>query len=65
MIFSAPGELPRPDLDGANIGIAHGTTNALLGILVAAVVIFVTGIPLAYYGLFTDECGVTGVARRR
>ena len=34
---------------GANIGIAHGTTNALLGILVAAVVIFVTGIPLAYY----------------
>ena len=50
---------------GANIGIAHGTTNALLGILVAAVVIFVTGIPLAYYGLFTDECGVTGVARRR
>lgn len=34
---------------GANIGIAHGTTNALLGILVAAVVIFVTGLPLAYY----------------
>jgi purine-cytosine permease-like protein len=34
---------------GANIGIAHGTTNALLGILVAAVIIFVTGIPLAYY----------------
>ncbi|WIB01469.1 hypothetical protein QOL15_07220 [Curtobacterium sp. MCBA15_012] len=34
---------------GANAGIAYGTTNALLGILVAAVVIFVTGIPLAYY----------------
>ncbi len=34
---------------GANIGIAHGTTNALLGILVAAVIIFVTGFPLAYY----------------
>ncbi|NQX26500.1 hypothetical protein HQQ81_03940 [Microbacteriaceae bacterium VKM Ac-2854] len=34
---------------GANIGIAHGTTNALLGIAVAALIIFVTGIPLAYY----------------
>ena len=34
---------------GANIGIAHGTTNALLGILLAAVVIFVSGFPLAYY----------------
>ncbi|CAL8898100.1 hypothetical protein KVA01_08140 [Kocuria varians] len=34
---------------GANIGMAHGTTNALLGILVAAVIIFVTGLPLAYY----------------
>ncbi|WP_226347052.1 purine-cytosine permease family protein [Agilicoccus flavus] len=34
---------------GANIGIQHGTTNALLGILVAAAIIFVTGIPLAYY----------------
>ena len=34
---------------GANIGIAHGTTNALLGILIAAVVIFVTGVPLAVY----------------
>ncbi|MGK4065920.1 hypothetical protein AB0Y14_07655 [Rothia sp. HC945] len=34
---------------GANAGIAYGTTNALLGILVAAVIIFVTGIPLAYY----------------
>ncbi|MBF4511245.1 hypothetical protein ITJ66_02005 [Plantibacter sp. VKM Ac-2885] len=34
---------------GANIGMAHGTTNALLGIAVAALVIFVTGLPLAYY----------------
>ncbi|HST70933.1 MAG TPA: hypothetical protein VLK55_00605 [Kocuria rosea] len=34
---------------GANIGMAHGTTNALLGILVAAVIIFTTGLPLAYY----------------
>ncbi|HEY2095582.1 MAG TPA: hypothetical protein VGH72_03935 [Pseudonocardia sp.] len=34
---------------GANIGIAYGTTNALLGILVFAVVIFATGLPLAYY----------------
>ncbi len=34
---------------GANIGIAYGTTNALLGIALAAVVIFVTGFPLAYY----------------
>ncbi|MEH0108932.1 hypothetical protein V6N00_04275 [Tersicoccus sp. MR15.9] len=34
---------------GANIGIAHGTVNAVLGIGVAAVIIFVTGFPLAYY----------------
>lgn len=34
---------------GANIGISYGTTNAVLGILVAAVIIFVTGFPLAYY----------------
>ncbi len=34
---------------GANIGIAHGTTNALWGILIAAMIIFVTGFPLAYY----------------
>lgn len=34
---------------GANIGIAHGTTNALWGIAIAAVIIFVTGFPLAYY----------------
>ncbi|MFF7891885.1 purine-cytosine permease family protein [Streptomyces sp. NPDC007907] len=35
---------------GAGIGLAHGTGNALLAIGVAAVVIFVTGFPLAYYG---------------
>ncbi|WP_052865003.1 purine-cytosine permease family protein [Streptomyces niger] len=35
---------------GAGIGLAHGTGNALAAILVAAVVIFVTGFPLAYYG---------------
>ncbi|SDT05019.1 purine-cytosine permease family protein [Microlunatus soli] len=34
---------------GANIGIAHGTVNGLLGIAVAAVIIFVTGWPLAFY----------------
>ncbi len=34
---------------GANIGIAYGTTNAVWGIAVFAVVIFVTGFPVAYY----------------
>ncbi|WP_314172520.1 purine-cytosine permease family protein [Streptomyces winkii] len=34
---------------GAGIGIAHGTGNALIAIALAAVVIFVTGLPLAYY----------------
>src|SRR4051794_15336736 len=34
---------------GANIGIACDTTNALSGIAVFAVVIFLTGFPLAYY----------------
>ncbi len=34
---------------GANIGIAHGTVNALWGIGIAAVIIFTTGFPLAYY----------------
>ncbi|WP_432519011.1 purine-cytosine permease family protein [Kineococcus sp. SYSU DK006] len=34
---------------GANIGIAHGTTNALLGIALAAAIIFISGFPLAYY----------------
>ena len=34
---------------GANIGIAYGTSNAVLGILFAALIIFCTGFPLAYY----------------
>jgi purine-cytosine permease-like protein len=34
---------------GANIGISYGTVNALWGIAVFAVVIFLTGFPLAYY----------------
>ncbi|WP_424216814.1 purine-cytosine permease family protein (plasmid) [Streptomyces sp. BI20] len=34
---------------GAGIGLAHGTGNALAAIALAAVVIFVTGFPLAYY----------------
>ncbi|MFF2788995.1 allantoin permease [Streptomyces sp. NPDC058049] len=35
---------------GAGIGLAHGTSNALVAITVAAAVIFLTGFPLAYYG---------------
>lgn len=34
---------------GASIGIAHGTTNALVAIVLAATVIFITALPLAYY----------------
>ena len=34
---------------GANIGISYGTTNALAGIAIFAVVIFLTGFPVAYY----------------
>src|SRR6478672_10883924 len=34
---------------GANIGISYGTTNALWGIAVFAVVIFLSSFPLAYY----------------
>nr|WP_127784677.1 hypothetical protein [Rhodococcus sp. X156] len=34
---------------GANIGISYGTGNALLGILVFAVVIMLSGLPLSYY----------------
>ncbi|MGB3762055.1 MAG: hypothetical protein WA966_02460 [Ornithinimicrobium sp.] len=34
---------------GANIGIAYGTTNALWGILIFAIVIFLSGFPVAYY----------------
>lgn len=34
---------------GASIGMAYGTTNAVFSILFAALIIFLTGIPLAYY----------------
>src|SRR3954447_5040280 len=34
---------------GGSIAITHGFTNALASILMAAVVIFVTGVPIAYY----------------
>src|ERR1700754_2961020 len=34
---------------GANVGISYGTTNALWGILIFAIVIFATGFPVAYY----------------
>lgn len=34
---------------GASIGMAYGTTNAIFSILFAAIIIFLTGIPLAYY----------------
>lgn len=34
---------------GGSIGVAHGTINALVAILVAAVIIFITALPLAYY----------------
>ncbi|WP_017975913.1 purine-cytosine permease family protein [Actinopolyspora halophila] len=34
---------------GAGIGLAHGTVNALLAIAVAALIIFTTGLPIAYY----------------
>jgi len=34
---------------GASIAVTHGFTNAFWAILVAAVVIFLTGIPIAYY----------------
>jgi purine-cytosine permease-like protein len=34
---------------GATIGVSHGTTNAIGGILIAAVLIFVSSFPLAYY----------------
>ena len=34
---------------GANIGLSYGTASALAGIAVFAVVVFVTGLPLAYY----------------
>jgi len=34
---------------GASIGLAYGTTNAVLAIILAAIVIFLTGIPVSYY----------------
>lgn len=34
---------------GASIGIEHGTNNAVLGILLASVTIFLVGLPIAYY----------------
>ncbi|QUR66474.1 purine-cytosine permease family protein [Mycobacterium spongiae] len=34
---------------GANVGIAWGTANALWGIGLFATVVFITGLPLAYY----------------
>lgn len=34
---------------GANVGITYGTGNALCGIAIFAAVIFLTGLPLAYY----------------
>lgn len=34
---------------GANVGITWGTANALCGIAIFALVVFVTGLPLAYY----------------
>ncbi|WDF33236.1 hypothetical protein PTW37_15520 [Arthrobacter agilis] len=34
---------------GASIGIEHGTNNAVLGILLASVIIFFVGLPIAYY----------------
>src|ERR1700704_1146276 len=34
---------------GANVGISYGTTNALWGILIFAIVVMATGFPVAYY----------------
>lgn len=34
---------------GASIGMAYGTSNAILAIIFAAILIFITGLPLAYY----------------
>ncbi|MDQ8953921.1 allantoin permease [Acinetobacter rudis] len=34
---------------GAMIGMSYGTTNAIYSILFAALIIFITGIPLSYY----------------
>jgi hypothetical protein len=37
------------DNDVGAIALGHGYTNALIAISVAAIVIFLTGIPIAYY----------------
>ncbi|WP_435749282.1 purine-cytosine permease family protein [Microbacterium sp. PMB16] len=34
---------------GASVGIEHGTGNAVLGILFASLIIFIVGVPIAYY----------------
>lgn len=34
---------------GASIAVTHGPVNAILAVLVAAAIIFLTGIPIAYY----------------
>jgi purine-cytosine permease-like protein len=34
---------------GASIGLEHGTANAVLGILMASVIIFAVGVPVAFY----------------
>lgn len=36
---------------GASIGLEHGTVNAVLGILLASVIIFAVGAPIAYYAV--------------
>ncbi|KJL43318.1 purine-cytosine permease-like protein [Microbacterium terrae] len=34
---------------GASVGLQHGTANAMLGILLASVIIFLVGFPVAFY----------------
>ncbi|MGC7991004.1 allantoin permease, partial [Salmonella enterica] len=34
---------------GASIGMEHGTLNAVLGILLASVIIFLVGLPISVY----------------
>lgn len=34
---------------GASVGLQHGTANAVLGILLASVIIFLVGFPVAFY----------------
>lgn len=34
---------------GASVGIEHGTNNAVLGILFASIIIFIVGLPIAFY----------------